>query len=178
MQITVTLFITKNEIFNLLKKQTDKHDLYFAIVKYWPNFEVIHLHSWEQFLEQDQIHNPRELWIDIKPIEVNCNGQRDCCDKNTNRLSFQFPHMKENGLCEGMLGTMCEDEVILKKWKSVLRFFQSKTTAGMWMQNPHNNAKGFYKHLRYSPEIKKLHENGLNLLPIAGWNMVYINEPA
>lgn len=178
MQITVTLFITKNEIFDWMSIQAKKHDLYFAIVKYWPNFEVIPLQNWEQFKEQDQIHNPREIWIDIKPVKYDCHDQKDCCEKNPNRLSFQLPEMKENGLCEGILGTVTEDQIRLKKWKSVLRFFRNKTKPGMWVFNPHNKAKGFYKQLRYSAEIEELHQKGLQLLPIAGWNIVYINEPA
>ncbi len=173
----ISIFITKNEIFNLIKREADKRKLYFAIVKYRPEFQVIPLENWEQFMEQDQIHKPRELWIDINPVKYDCHAQGDCCGKNPNRLSFQLPQMKENGLCEGVLSTMTEDEIRLKIWKSVLRFFRSKTTAGMWVLNPHSKAKSFYKHLRYSKAIDELHQKGLQLLPVAGWNLIFINKP-
>ena len=44
--------------------------------------------------------------------------------------------------------------------------------------NLSSKARGFYKNIRYSPGVAELHRQGLQLLPFAGGNRLFIDEPA
>jgi hypothetical protein len=98
-------------------------------------------------------------------------------DRYADRLALDFPHMHDGFLREGCLGTLSEDPLRLKLWRSLIRYVRSRTISGMWVHNPDTGAKGLYKHLRYSPGVRELHGAGLQLKLVAGDNLVSIDEP-
>ena len=101
----------------------------------------------------------------------------DCCSQNQDRLALQLPEMRQEGLREGKLGTLSEDETHLRVWRAVIRYFRKQTTAGVWVLNPSSRVRGFYKNIRYSAGVADLHRQGLQLLPFAGGNRVFVAEP-
>jgi hypothetical protein len=175
MQIKVSVFATRDEIHDWLAYQAGRFVLHFALVRYWPEFKVVPLADWQQFKEQNQAI--WEVWIDLQPVRHNCKGQLSCCSKNQDRLALHLPEMRPEGLRAGNLGTVSEDEGHLKVWRSIIRYFRKQTTAGMWVMNPSSGARGLSKNIRYSPGIAELHRQGLKLLPFAGDNRVFIEEP-
>lgn len=177
MQITVCVFVTREEIQDWLAQQTTRFELHFALVRYWPEFEVIPLPDWQQFKEQEQPAQIREVWMDLRPIRHLCKGQMDCCSKNQDRLALQLPDMWQGGLRPGVLGSLSEDETRLKTWRSIIRFFRNRTKTGMWVLNRMMKARGESKQMRYSPGIEELHRKGLKLWPFAGENEVFIDMP-
>lgn len=177
MQATVSVFATRDEIRDWLASQAGRFDLHFALVRYRPEFEVVPLAAWGEFDQFKAAEQWREVWIDLRAVRHRCKGQMDCCSQNKDRLALQWPEMRPEGLREGVLGTLSEDEVHLRVWRAVIRYFRKQTTAGMWVLNPSSRARGFYKNIRYSSGIAELHRQGLQLLPFAGSNRVFIEEP-
>jgi hypothetical protein len=177
LQITVSVFATRDEIRDWLACQAGRFGLHFALVRYWPEFEVVPLADWSDFEQHKDAEQWREVWIDLRPLRHRCQGQLDCCSQNKDRLALHLPDRRPEGLREGSLGTLSEDPAHLRVWRAVIRYFRKQSTAGMWVLNPPSRARGFYKHLRYSPGIAELHRQGLQLLPFAGDNRVFIEEP-
>lgn len=177
MQITVSVLATRDEIRDWLAYQARRFDLHFALVQYWPEFAVVPLAGWEEFDQHKGAESWREVWIDMQPVRQHCKGQMDCCSQNQDRLALQLPEMRPEGLRQGNLGTLSEDETHLRVWRAVIRYFRKQTTAGVWVLNPSSRARGFYKNIRYSAGVAELHRQGLQLLPFAGGNRVYIAEP-
>jgi hypothetical protein len=177
LQITVSVFATRDEIRDWLAYQAGRFDLHFALVRYWPEFEVVPLAAWSEFDQHKDAEQWREVWIDVRPVRHRCKGQMDCCSQNQDRLALQLPDSRPEGLREGRLGTLSEDEAHLRVWRAVIRYFRKQTAAGMWVLNPSSRARGLYKNIRYSASIAELHRQGLQLLPFAGGNRVFIEEP-
>jgi hypothetical protein len=177
LQITVSVFATRDELRDWLAYQAGRFDLHFALVRYRPQFEVVPLAAWSAFDQHKGDEQWQEVWADLRPVRHRCKGQIDCCSQNPDRLALQLPDMRPEGLREGSLGTVSEDAPHLRAWRAVIRYFRKQTTAGMWVHNPSSGARGFYKHLRYSAGIAELHRQGLQLLPFAGGNRVLIEEP-
>jgi len=92
-------------------------------------------------------------------------------------LELRLPEMRREGLSEGCLGTIGEDETHLKTWRSIIRYFREHTTSGVWVMNPSSKARGVYKDHRYSTGIAELNGSGLQLLSCAGGNLMLIDEP-
>jgi hypothetical protein len=177
LQITVSVFATRDEIRDWLAYQAGRFELHFALVRYWPEFKVVPLAPWSEFDQHKDAEQWREVWIDLRPVRHLCKGQLDCCSRNRDRLALQLPETRPEGLRGGTLGTVSEDEAHLRAWRAVIRYFRKQTTAGMWVLDPSSRARGFYKHLRYSAGIAELHRRGLRLLPFAGDNRVFVEEP-
>jgi hypothetical protein len=171
------MFATRDEIRDWLAYQAGRFDLHFALVRYRPEFEVVPLAAWGEFDQHKDAEHWREVWIDLRAVRHRCKGQMNCCSQNKDRLALQLPEMRPEGLREGDLGTLSEDEAHLRVWRAVIRYFRKQTTAGMWVLNPATRARGFYKNIRYSSGIAELHRQGLQLLPFAGGNRVFIEEP-
>lgn len=177
MQITVSVLAVRDEIRGWLAYQAGRFDLHFALVRYWPTFEVMPLAEWGEYDQYKDAEQWREVWLDLRPIRHNCKGQMECCSQNQDRLALQLPEVRPEGLREGNLGTVSQDEAHLRVWRAVIRYFRKQTTAGVWVLNPSSGARGFYKNIRYSAGVAEQHRQGLHLLPFAGGNRVYIAEP-
>jgi len=178
LQITVSVLATRDEIRDWLAYQAGRFDLHFALVQYWPEFKVVPLAAWSEFDQHKDAEQWREVWIDLRPVRHRCKGQLDCCSQNPDRLALQLPDRRPEGLREGRLGTLSEDEAHLRVWRAVIRYFRKQTTAGVWVVNESSGARGLYKNIRYSPGIAELHREGLSLLPFAGGNRLFIEEQA
>ncbi len=178
MQITVSVLATRDEIRDWIAYQAGRFDLHFALVRYWPEFEVVPLAAWSEFDKQKDAEQWREVWIDLRLVRHKCKGQLDCCSQNRDRLALQLPDRRPEGLREGRLGTLSEDEAHLRVWRAVIRYFRKQTSAGVRVVNESSEARGLYKNIRYSPGIAELHRQGLQLLPFAGGNRLFIEEPA
>jgi hypothetical protein len=176
-QITVSLFATRDEISDWLADQAGRFNLHFALVRYRPAFEVVPLPEWDEDAGRADAGPWREVWMDLRPVRHECRGQADFCDQNRDRLALMLPEVGPDGMREGDLGTLSEDPARLRVWRAVIRYFRQRTTAGMWVLNPDSGARGFYKHFRYSAGVAELHRQGLQLLPFAGGNRVFIAEP-
>jgi len=178
LQITVSVLATREEIRDWLTYQAGRFDLYFALVRYWPGFEVLPLATWSEFDQHKDAEHWREVWIDLRPVRHPCKGQLDCCSKNPDRLELQLPDRRPEGLREGRLGTLSEDAAHLRVWRAVIRYFHKQSIAGVWVVNASSGARGFSNKIRYSPGVAELHRQGLQLLPFAGDNRLCIEEPA
>jgi hypothetical protein len=79
LQLTVAVFATRDEIRDWLAYQAERFDLHFALVPYWPEFEVVPLTAWCEF---DQ-HKDAEHWREVPsdppaPISIAAGiGRRD-----------------------------------------------------------------------------------------------------
>lgn len=87
------------------------------------------------------------------------------------------PRMTDEGLRSGAMDLIQKEPIHLLLWKSLVADVKRHTTAGMWVYSPFTQCKGFYKYLRYAPGIVDLTQRGVKLLPIAGDNVVTIDEP-
>lgn len=177
MQTTVTVYATHSEVFSWLNNQAERHILYFALVIPSPIYRLVPISECRQIPTHPAFVEACSVWIDLHPLIHDCRGQAECCDKNKDRLGLELPKTTEYGIGDWILGSLSEDDVHLRVWRSIIRYFRKKTTSGMWVLNPTTGARAFYKHLRYSDEIAKLHQTGLHLLPTAGSNRVLIEEP-
>jgi hypothetical protein len=177
LQITVSVLATRDEIRDWLAYQAGRFDLHFALVRYWPQFAVVPLAEWGEFDQHKDAEAWREVWIDLRPVRDQCEGQKDCCSQNQDRLALQLPEIRPEGLREGNLGTLSEDEAHLRVWRAIIRYFRTQTATGVWVFNPSSGARGFYKNIRYSAGVAEQHRQGLQLLPFAGDNRVFIAEP-
>lgn len=176
MQISV--LATRDEIRDWLAYQAGRFDLHFALVRYWPEFEVVPLAAWSEFDQHKDAGHWREIWIDLRPVRHQCKGQLDCCSQNQDRLALQLPDQRPEGLQEGRLATVSRDEVHLRVWSAIIRYFRKQTTAGIWVVTMSPKARHFYKDVRYSPGIADLHRKGLPLWPLAGSHQMFIDLPA
>jgi len=176
MQLSISLFATRDELEGWVAAQAKRLPLHFALVRHRPTFELVPLPAWGRFLDADRERPAAEVWMDLQPIDIDGRGHLACCDRNPHRLSLHLPERRPEGLREGSLGTISTDETRLRAWRSVVRFVRERTTGGMWAVNARTRARGFYKHLRYSPAVAALHRQGLDLLPLAGDSRVVI-EP-
>ena len=91
------------------------------------------LATWGEFDQHKDAERWREVWIDLQPLRHRCKGQSDCDAQNRHRLALQVPDKWNSGLRAGVLGTVSEDETRLKVWKSIIRFFRTKTKTGIWV---------------------------------------------
>ncbi len=177
MQISVSLLATRDEIGAWLAYQAVRFDLYFALVHYQPEFELVPLTEWTEHDRHKDHEGWREIWVGLGSFNTRYRSHLDCVDKHPNRLVVQLPEQRPLGLREGSLATLSQDEEHLRVWRSIIRYFRKQTTAGAWVVNPAFGTKGYYKNIRYSPGIAALHRAGLHLLPFAGGNQVFIDEP-
>jgi hypothetical protein len=178
LQITLSVLATRDEIRDWIAYQAGRFDLHFALVQYWPAFEVVPLAAWSEYDQHKDAEQWREVWIDLRPVRHECKGQLDGCSQNPDRLALQLPDRRPKGLRAGMLGTLSEDAAHLRVWRAVIRYFRKQTRAGVWVVNESSGARGLYKNIRYSPGVAELHRQGLQLLPFAGDNRLLIEEPA
>lgn len=176
-QITVSVLATLDEVGDWLAYQAGRFDLNFALVRHRPAFAVVPLASWSEFAQHRESEEWREVWIDLRPLRHDCKGQMDGCDQNQDRLALQLPELRPEGLREGSLGTLSQDEGHLRIWRAVIRYFRQQTTTGVWVLNPASGARGLSRNIRYSAGAAELHRRGLPLLPFAGNNRLLLAEP-
>lgn len=176
MQITIAAFATIDDIRDWITPFAEKTPLYFALVVYFP-YRVIPLTHWDHFVKKTSALRANELWIDLVPIPASRRGKIDPKYKNRERFIVNLPEFRKIGLCEANFGTVATKEKHLKVWRAIIRAVRKRTIGGMWIWNNIHRTKGFSNRQRYSPNVAALHAKGLNLMPFAGGNDVFIDEP-
>jgi hypothetical protein len=187
MQITMSFFATHGEVIDWMTHLTDRFNLHFALVKYWPKWQALAMKSWSDIATQDV--KPNEVWIGLDALATEGSTQMESVRQKPNRLSIHLPEIRPEGLREGMMGTLSEQPTHQKIWKAIMRHFKKNMKSGMWVCNPTNvnwtkspvaclRTKKFYKNHWYSPMIADLNRQGLSLLPFAGRNIMFVDEPS
>jgi len=176
MQITINAHVTLEDIYEWLAPFADKMSLYFALEVYFPKFRLHPLAHWNQFVQRAQKLKANELWIDLVPIPA-MRGQIDLKYKNRERFSIDLPEYRKSGLREVNFGTVATKEKQLKVWRAIIRAVCKNTSRGMWIWNDIHNTKAFSNRHGYSPRVAAQHAQGLELLPFAGGNRLFIAEP-
>jgi hypothetical protein len=176
MQITINAHAKLEDIYEWLTPFTEKMPLYFALEVYFPKFRLHPLARWSDFVQKTQKLKANELWIDLVPIPA-MRGTIDLKYNNRERFSINLPELRKTGLREANFGTVATKEKHLKVWRAIIRAIRKQTTRGMWIWNDIHHKKAFSKRHGFSARVAEQHAQGLELLPFAGGNRLFIAEP-
>ena len=78
---------------------------------------------------------------------------------------------------EASFGTVATKDKHLKVWRAIVRAVRKNTTRGLWIWNDIHQTKAFSDRHGYSASVAAKHAQGLELLPFAGGNRLFIKEP-
>jgi hypothetical protein len=176
MQITINAHATLEDIYEWLSPFAENMPLYFALEVYFPKFRLHPLGRWDQFIQKAEKLKANELWIDLVPIPA-MRGKVDLKYKNRECFSINLPEYRKTGLREAWFGTVATKEKQLKVWRAIIRAVRKHTTRGMWIWNDIHSTKAFSDRSGFSARVAAQHAQGLELLPFAGGNRMFIEEP-
>jgi hypothetical protein len=176
MQITINAHATLEDIYEWLTPFTEKMSLYFALEVYFPKFRLHPVVRWSEFVQKAQKLKANALWIDLVPIPA-MRGKIDLKYKNRERFSINLPEYRKTGLREAWFGTVATKSQQLKVWRAIIRAIRKHTTRGMWIWNDIHETKAFSNRHGFSARVAAQHAQGLELLPFAGGNRLFIEEP-
>jgi hypothetical protein len=133
-------------------------------------------HGKDDVLEKVPICNTNRVCLYINKPDILTNNYLEFLERNPDYLLITIGKYFDNQLEESNLATQTENSECLKRWKKIIKNFNAVSLSGAWVVNPNNGAKVFYKQHRYTEGAKKLSEDGVKLVPVAGWNYYILSE--
>jgi len=163
------------ETISLIKDFAKEYNLHIVIIELYPSF-IVNLLNDVGDIENVSICLTNRFCLYINKPDTTANSYLDFLDRNPDCLSVTVGKFTDNQLEESLLATQTEDSEYLKIWKKVLKKFTSVTLSGAWVVNPNNGTKVFYKQHRYTEGAKKLFDDGVKIIPVAGWNYYILSS--
>jgi hypothetical protein len=166
----------EDEIIQVIKESVNRYDLFLVGLQLFPEFSC-QLICKDIFDEQmDFIKNSRMLMLFNYKPDLSQNDYNHFVKTNKECLIFEIGGQKEGSLKESSISTITDDVETMKIWKTIIKEFKNDMVKGAWAVNPMNGAKVYYKHHQYTEGAKKLFEDGIKLIPVAGWNYYVLSE--
>ncbi len=175
-KINVQFHAEPIEIIRFLKDCAKKYDLHIVIIENNPNFVANLIIETEYTSEEVKIDNTSIVCLSIKEPYISTSSYLEFLDKNSECLSITIGKFDDNRLVESVLAAQTDNADSLKAWKSIVKELEKISFAGAWVVNPNNRAKAFYKQHRYTEGAKKLFEDGVKIVPTAGWNYFVLDQ--
>lgn len=175
-KINVQFHAEPNEIVTLIKECVKEFNLYVVLVKLQPSFTATLINTSDDVLENVATCNTNRVCLCINQPNTLANSYLEFIDRNPDCLSITIGKFCDDKLEESVLATKTENIETFKVWKKVVKKLNFITLAGVWVVNPSNEAKAFYKQHRYTEGAKKLFEDGVKIMPVAGWNYYILGE--
>lgn len=171
----IAFHATKDELINIIDKCIYKYNLYIVCIKIFPEFECEMVRK-EEFKEKfNSTKNIKFISLYNYEPNVSVKEYNDFLDTNKDGLLCYVGEQKIDSLKESYISTITDDVYTLKIWKSIIRSIKRSMIKGAWVANPYNSARKYHKDINYTVGAKKLFEEGVKILPVAGWNF-YILE--
>jgi hypothetical protein len=166
-KISVNFHALPFEIIEFIKESVRIYNLYIVLVELFPTFSAQLLNERDiSNLLQFNITNRIYLYID-KP-EITFSNQKDFLEYNPEFITITNGKYVDNTLEESwMAGNTRNNERI---WRKFIKGFKSMTHSGAWVINPKNGEEVFCDNHRFTEEAKNLFNNGIQIVPITGWN--------
>ena len=174
-KINVQFHAEPTELVRFIKDCVKEYDLYIVLLENNPDF-VAKIVIEAEYSVNIKISDTNRVCLSINEPCITSSNLLEFLDKNPNCLTVTIGRYSDNKLVESVLAAQTDNTSSLKVWKNVVKKLNSITLAGAWVVNPHNGAKVFYKQHRYTERAKKLSEEGVNILPIAGWNYFVLSQ--
>jgi hypothetical protein len=175
-KLNLQFHATQQEIIELIKKSLNMFSLYMISIHLFPTFqqELISVNEFEDKLSM--IKECEMIFLRTsKPGELQEDYMK-FLDDNKNSLVFSIGEQNDKILKESSIGTIAEDVESLKVWKKIINEFKKNMLKGAWVVDLQNGSKEFYKNYFYTQLAKKEFENGVEILPIAGWNKYVLSQ--
>lgn len=171
-KISVQFHALPEEIIDYVKVWSKEFGLFIVIIELNPSFTV-NLITDEEY-KNNELCNARRICLYLKNPDLNQRSYSEFLNKNPDCLSVAIGKYSENKLEESIIGTQTQNTESLKIWKKIVKKFNANTLSGAWVINPYNKAKAFYKEHRYTESAKKLFKEGVNIVPVDGWNKYFL----
>lgn len=175
-KINVQFHAEPTEVMRFLKDCAKEYDLHIVLIENNPDFVANLITEAEYIPEDAKISNTNRVCLSISEPCMLASSHLEFLDKNSDCLSVTIGKFHDNKLVESVLATQTDNADSLKVWKRIVKKLNSITLAGAWVVNPNNGAKVFYKQHRYTEGAKKLFEDGVKIVPIAGWNYFVLSQ--
>jgi hypothetical protein len=175
-KINFQFHATSDEILNFIKACTIEYNLYVAILQSFPTFRVTLPNPIDEVIDNIDGSKKNYIYLYTYIPDLEAKNQWEFLDKNPDGLYITIGKDYDNQLEQSSIGSIVLDDETQKLWKKIIMKFKSNTSTGAWVVNPEYDAKGYYKHHRYTAGAKKAYLEGVRILPFAGWNYYILSE--
>jgi hypothetical protein len=172
------LHVLPDELLDWVEQWRDEFGLSIAKITYQPKYSARDVHDFHQLRKSVAAGKaPDELWLSLRPFKLSHVGKTATEDANRNALFISFPFLSRDGLLECLLGSESKAVTNAKLWKLLMGRVKRSCGKGLWVLNPKQHIKKFYSNIYYTSGAGEASRKGLALLPIAGGNVMSVEEP-
>lgn len=164
-RINIQFHATTDDFVNLINEMlTNTYKVWGGIS--FPEFEVIKITN---KVTRDEL-GKFDMLIVSKCELQETDDRKQFLKMQDNNLGITVGKESEDKLFESCMWIWSESDID-KEFKQIINAFKKKMNKGAWVFNTRNNAREYYdKHL-YTDRAKLAYENGIEIHPIAGWNL-------
>lgn len=120
---------------------------------------------------------PRRIALTPGSPDLAVTSPFEFVSKNQRALVIDVGTLQEGKLRESAIYAKTGEEGDIKMWRDLVADLRKRTHAGLWGLNSSTGAKHFYKQNRYTAAVAREAEHGLQLVPLAGSNRFFVEEP-
>jgi hypothetical protein len=157
------------EVLAFAIESAESSGLNMVIAQLFPDFKIFAVER-DDFCRLNSVSIVINSIFFIQDIPRISDDYMSFLRNNANMLTLSIGKVDAEGLRESILSGQTEDTSIFKKWNIVSSKLKKITIAGVWIVNPNNNCKNYYKNHRYTVEARNRYRNGLKMMPGNGWN--------
>lgn len=175
-KVNVQFHAVPSEIFEFVEYCSKEHELEAVLMQFYPEFKIICINYYDfnsRLLELEKID--QICLCNTKPY-ILVNSPYDFLTNNPNCLSITIGVFDDQSLRQSFLSGQTDNTELLTIWKKIVKKLNSITSAGVWVENPHTGVKAFYNRFRYTSNAKELFNDGIRMLPVAGWNQFILSS--
>lgn len=177
-KVNIIFHALPTEIITFAGEWADRHNLYMTAIDFFP-FRV---HVLRTAIElQGHVESagmPRRICLSTRQPDATASSPLDFMNRNSSSLVLDIGKYADRTLVESVLSAKTERKEELRIWRLLASDLKSRTTAGLWGLNPTTGAKHYYRDHRYTSTVARETGHGLQLVPVAGWNLLFIDEPS
>ena len=170
------LFAIPQEWPSLLEPLDTTSESWKTLVRFAPDFSVEAVPPQSRFVwPVDRIDR---LCLTLAEPDLSAKSAYELLLLNPDALTFNIGRQEGDSLFVSALSARTEDPDSLKRWKAIARGLKKQAQRGLWAKNPETGAKGFYKDFWYTEAAGRFSLAGGILRPVAGGNVLSVEEPA
>ena len=165
-RVNVQFHATIDDIYDLIYSILGTGRFNLVGVSFFPNYTV------ESIYKNISIINIQKYnWIVISKHNIQIsNDHNEFIKMQDNNLVIEIGKINENIIKESTIQIFSTTEID-SDWKRIINKFKKNLLRGAWVLNPYNNAREYYKNHMYTNNARLAYEKGVEICPIAGWNL-------
>jgi hypothetical protein len=178
-KIAISFHALPSEIIALVSKWAEDEGLHVVTMEFAPGFRVELLESGSAFTRhiESSHHVPRRVYLCRTLPSLDVTSPLEFMNRNPDCLIIDLGRHSDGKLAESVFAANTDVDGDLKVWRRLAADLKGRTKAGLWGVNPTTGARHFYKQNRYTAAVADEAKRGLQLVPIAGWNLFFIERP-